>query len=225
MRTIKKLTSVFVILVLMFSVASAQKNMEGYKFTVDDPTGRNSVTFKSTAPLEDIVGTTNQLTGYLWFDPANPKKGGSGELIVPVMSLNTGIPLRDEHLQGEVWLNAGKYPDFKLTITDIMNVKEVKKTDNSVTYDLTAVGKFQMHGVKNQLQIPARVTFLKETEMTKKRLEGNLLAVRAEFEVKLADYGVTGPKEMDLIGSKVGETIQVEVSLMGSSPNATMSDK
>ena len=82
--------------------------MMGTVFVVNDPAGRNKVTFRSKAPLEDIVGTSNQITGYLVFDPNNPQQGGRGELTVPVASINTGIPLRDEHLQSADWLDAAR---------------------------------------------------------------------------------------------------------------------
>lgn len=51
--------------------------------------GRNAVTFKSEAPLEYIVGTSNALTGHVVFDPNQPSEGVRGELTVPVASLRT----------------------------------------------------------------------------------------------------------------------------------------
>ena len=87
---------------------------DGTMFYLDDPMNRNSITFKSEAPLEDIVGTSNKITGYIAFDPMAPKKGGHGEISVPISSLNTGIPLRDEHLRSADWLNADAYPDIHL---------------------------------------------------------------------------------------------------------------
>ena len=53
-------------------------------------------------------------------------------------------------------------------------------------------------------------------------MPGDLLAARASFEVSLADFGIAGPKGMDLVGSKVGETIQIDVSVMGSTVSASM---
>ena len=114
---------------MIHSSAQAQSNpcnpcsKKGTMFHVQDPMGRNSVTFKSAAPLEDITGTSNKITGYISFDPNNPDKGGHGKLTVPVASLNTGIPMRDEHLQGAEWLDAGTYPEITLEITKVKKVK------------------------------------------------------------------------------------------------------
>lgn len=197
----------------------------GTVFYVNDPAGRDWVTFKSTAPLEDIVGTTTEITGYLVFDPDNPTKGGKGELHVPVASLNTGIPLRDNHLQGGVWLDAENHPHLSLTITDVRNVKEVKSSDNFQTYGVELVGELTIKGKSRDIEIPGRVTYLKETEQTRQKMAGNLLAARAEFDIKLADYSITGPPGAGLIGTKVGESVSVEVSIMGTTHHPELADK
>lgn len=196
--------------------ATATGDPDGRAFEVNDPMGRNSVTFKSTAPLEDIVGTSNQVTGQLFFDPSNPQSGGHGSLTIPVSSLNTGIPMRDEHLAGSDWLNAEANPDITFDIVQLEHVKSVKSTADAQTFDVTAVGDFSLNGITKSLSVPARITYLRESEATKKRLPGDLLAARATFEIKLADFGITGPAGMDLIGSKVGEVVRLELSVMGS---------
>ena len=91
-----------------------------------------------------------------------------------------------------------------------------------MTYDLTIIGDFSLHGMTRKIEFPGRITYLKESEATQQRLPGNLLAARAAFEVKLKDYGVTGPEGMNIIGSKVGETLSIEVSLMGNSQEPEM---
>jgi polyisoprenoid-binding protein YceI len=188
----------------------------GTVFYVDDPEGNNQVTFKSSAPLEDIVGTSDAITGYLVFDPAHPDSGGAGELSVPVTSINTGIPMRDSHLQGEPWLDAATYPDIALAITGLKEISVVKTSDEFQTYDVTITGEFTIHGTSKSMEIPGRVTYLKESEETEKKMDGDLLAARATFDITLADFGITGPEGAGIIGSKVGETVTVEVSIMGS---------
>ncbi|GAB4324111.1 MAG: hypothetical protein Kow0074_16820 [Candidatus Zixiibacteriota bacterium] len=237
MRTLKHIIGGLIVTMAVGSAVLAQDNPcnpcggksmtsmgdhSGVVFVVQDPMNRNSVTFKSTAPLEDIVGTSNQIKGRLVFDPANPSAGGHGELMVPVKSLNTGIPLRNEHLAGSDWLNADKYPDIQFSIVEIRNIKEVKKTKDAKTFDVTAVGDFSLHGTTKRISVPARITYMKESEITNQRLPGDLLAARATFEVPLADYGITGPAGMNLIGSKVGERVEVNLSLVASSAGGSM---
>jgi len=191
-------------------------------FNVADPMGRNSVTFKSEAPLEDIVGTTNQITGMLMFDPMHPEKGGSGKLVVKTASITTGIPLRDEHLQSAAWLDASQYGTITIEITKLKNVEQVKKTDDYATYNVDAEAKLTLRGKTKKITIPARITFLKESEQTRAKMPGNLLAVRAEFEVKLKDFGIKGPDGAGIVGTKVGETITINVSVMGTTAKTEM---
>lgn len=227
MNRLKAIASVVLGLALLLSLpmsALAQDNT-GTAFTVDDPTGRNTVTFKSVAPLEDIVGTSNKVSGTLNFDPAKPEAGGSGMLSVPVASLDTGIPLRDEHLASAGWLDAAGSPNITFTIKEVKDVTPVKVTDGAKTYDVTAVGDFSLKGKTRRMSVPARITWLKESEATKARQPGDLLAARATFDLVLADFGITGPAGMDIIGSKVGESVTVEFSVVASSASASGAGK
>ena len=193
----------------------------GTVFYVADPMGRNQVTFTSEAPLEDIVGTTNQIVGYLVFDPDKPKKGARGYFKVSVKGLDSGIPLRNEHLQSDMWLNAESYPDITFTIESTGSVRKQKWSEAYQTYNMKLIGPFTIHGVTREVEVPARLTFLRESDKTRMKMPGNLLGVRAEFEVALDDFGITGPPGMDLIGSRVGETVSLEVSVFASDKKPT----
>lgn len=184
----------------------------GTVFRIDDPMQRNTVTFRSEAPLEDIVGTTNQIHGYLVFDPNHPKKGGRGEIVVPVAGLRTGIPLRDEHLRGGEWLDAENHAAITFRIDEVEDVREVKRGEGFVTYEATVKGPFTLRGVTKNLETEATLTYLERSERTLAKMEGNLLATRTSFEVSLEKFGIRGFD--GVVGSKVGKTIAVDVSLM-----------
>ncbi len=186
----------------------------GTVFHVDDPMQRNTVTFTSKAPLEDMVGTANALTGYLVFDPADARKGVRGSVAVPVKKMDTGIPLRDEHMQSAAWLNAAAHPHIKFTVTDSKALKLVKRGDGFSTYDVTLIGPFTANGVTKEREIPARIVYLEESEKTKTKRPGNLLAVRAEFQVPLQDHRIKGFE--GVVGSKISELIAVDVSIFAS---------
>ena len=190
----------------------------GTVFHVNDPMSRNTVTFTSEAPLEDIIGTTNQITGYVVFNPENPTKGGHGKLIVPVGSLKTGIPLRDEHLLSGDWLAAKEYPDIVFDIEKVTDVKVVKKTKEFATYELHLSGPLTLHGKTRTVQVPAVITYMAESDKTRQKMEGDLLAGRASFEVGLKDFGVTGFD--GVVGSKVSESIQIDVRFVATNKGA-----
>lgn len=190
---------------------------DGTVFHVGDPSRRDTVTFTSRAPLEDIIGTTNQISGYLVFDPNNPEKGGHGKLVVPVASLDSGIPLRDEHLRSEGWFNAEEYPHITFAIEEVEQIEELQKTDSFATYDVTISGPLTMHGQTKNITVPGRITYLKESPQTQQKMPGDLLAARSTFNVKMSDFGIEPPPGMDVMGTKVSDTIKVEVSVMSSS--------
>lgn len=191
---------------------TATVQAESTAFYVHDKAGRDTVTFTSEAPLEDIIGTTNKISGYVMWDPENPTATGTGQFVVPVDSLNTGIPMRDQHLQSEQWLNAEANPELKLEISGISDVKMVKETEEFKTYELTMSGKFSMNGVTSDVSIPGRITYMPESDKTRTRLPGNLLAGRADFTVSLSAHNVKAKE--GVIGSKVAENIEVEVSFV-----------
>src|SRR5437870_8336153 len=75
------------------AIGSSQTVVE---FKVDDAWGRDAVQFATTAPVEDIVGTTNQVTGFVRVDPKNIKgPATSARIDVDVASFKTGIEMRD----------------------------------------------------------------------------------------------------------------------------------
>lgn len=189
----------------------------GTVFYIADPMKRDTITFNSRAPLEDIVGQTHTATGYIVFDPRYPTMGMRASFRVPAQSLETGIPLRDEHLRGDGWLEADLYPAIAFTVQDTKDVFLVKESPAFRTYNMTLMGPFSLHGRTVPIKVPARVTFMKESEKTKMKMPGDLCAIRANFEIRLKTFGINGPPGMDLIGSKVGETIEIHVSLFASS--------
>lgn len=160
------------------------------------------VTFTSDAPLEHIKGVSNQVVGYAVAGTDNPADLQAGAYLLPIASLDTGIPLRDEHLQGERWLNASAYPDIAFELTRTKGAELVKDGDGYSTYAVTLVGDMSIKGVTREMEIPARLTFMKETERTRSRARGDLLALRCEYDVALSDFGVDGgggPKVADVI--------------------------
>ena len=226
----KKIRNIIIALTLVITgiTASAQSGHDtgnGYKFYIDDPMNRNTLTFKSEAPLEDIIGTSNQINGFVNFDPENPQNNASADFNVPVLSLNTGIPMRDEHLQGPAWLDAAAYPDLNLKINKVKKATLLKEMDNSKTFELAVIGNFTMHGITKEVSFPARLTFLAENKMTQMRLPGNLLVIRADFAIPLAEYNVTGPKDMKIIGAKISEEIKISVNLMGSTVSQSLAQE
>ncbi len=184
------------------------KGIQVYNFA--DKAGRNQVMFFSTAPLENMTGTASGIQGSVSFDPTNVSKTITGEIIVEIKSMMTGISRRDEHMQGENWLDAAKYPTISFKLKELQNVK----TSDSNQIHATAVGDFTLHGITKSIEVPVTLVYMEESEKTKSRAPGDLLQLRTKFTIKLSDYGVGSM--MKIIGSKVGENIDIEMNIVGS---------
>lgn len=178
--------------------------------------GRDAqVTFTSDAPVEHIKGTSNRVVGYLVLSSAPGDQSvavAAGEFHLPVASMDTGIPTRNEHLQEPRWLDASSHPDIYFQIAGSRNAARTRVGDGFETHTLTLVGDLTIKGETRAVEIPATVTLMPESEMTRGRAAGDLMGVRATFTVMLADYGVA-VGDPALSAGKVSGEIELDVAL------------
>ena len=146
-----KFFSSFLTILLLSTIISAQgfkvKATGTQTFNFEDKNGRNQASFFSATPLEDITGTGNAISGTVSFDVVNFVKTIKGKISVKVSSINTGIELRNHHLQSSNWLYADKYPDVSFEIISVSDVKQL--ADNKLEFNVK--GKFSMHGVTKEV--------------------------------------------------------------------------
>ena len=176
---------------------------------------RNQATFESNAPLEDIVGVSNDLNAVAMINPADLSHA-MGKVSVNLNVLKSGIDLRDEHIRSAMWLNTEKFPnaEFKLSkITGASSLSDSKATDVKLH------GTFTVHGVTKDVVADAQLIYFKESERTKGKMAGNLLKVKANFEIKLGDYGVMIP---DMVVGKLDENIKVSVGFIATDAGTQM---
>lgn len=174
--------------------------------------GRDAqVVFTTEAPLEKIVGKSNEVVGYAIAGPTDsPAKLAGAEWLLPIKSLATGIPLRDEHLAAKEWLNADEFPNIRFVLSSVDDVKEVKKGDGFSTWSATFVGQMSMHGVTKEIRVPdVRISLFAESEKTKNIAPGNLLFIKCDYTVALSDFGV---KHAD-VPKKVSDTVKLSQML------------
>ncbi len=183
------------------------------KVTISNRVGTNQITFESSAPLEDIKGTANEISGSFMLDPANIE-AATGIITVKVKSMQTGIGKRDAHLMSGDWLNEAQYPTITFSIKSIRNVKSVSSDNGKAVVQAVAVGDFTMHGVTKQIDIPVTMTYIRESEKTRERAPGDFVMIQGDFSIALKDFKVEGTK--GTIGSKVGETIMLKANFFGS---------
>jgi polyisoprenoid-binding protein YceI len=180
-------------------------------FYADGRAGSNQVSIFSQSTLEDFTIVCNKVSGRCKLDPGNVESF-SGRFSIRVEDLRSGIDMRDQHLRTPAWFDAANYPEV---VIEINKVEDVKKTEPS-TVTMRMIGTCTMHGKTGKVSIPATMTYLDETPATMKRVKGDLLRIRAEFEVKLSDYAITGPPGSETIGMKVSGTQAIKVTVFGS---------
>lgn len=169
------------------------------KYSFDVPEKLVNITFESKMEIEDIVGTTHKISGWLKRDG---KDKMSFRLDVPVGSLRTGIDVRDEHLRSDTWLDAKKHPAVTF---EGSSVRKLGKDRYEVKGTFTLRGKGKpLKAVVQAKPIPrataARLGLGKE----------DWLRVRGSFTVRLSDHGVKIPK---MTAAKVNDVWTVRVSL------------
>ena len=181
-------------------------------FAVDDAWGRDTVQFRTTAPLEDIVGTTNQVSGVLKADRRNlTGPGTAARLEVDLGSIKTGIEMRDGHVAKA--LGADKAPVAVFTLERIKSAS-ARSLEPNVPVDVVAEGTFELKGVRRKIEVPARITYVPKGGPFSQVRPGNFVKLVANFDVPLADYGVerTGP----VLALQVGEAAHVTVTVLAS---------
>jgi len=199
------------ILILSASFAQAQpfaNATPGLRtLTLNEKVGKNQFIWLSEAPLENIKGTSEGVSGTVTFDPKDLSKM-RGTISTQVCTMKTGNATRDKHLQSSEWLDG---PRCALITFAIQSVDQVKTNGNAATG--MATGNFTLHGITKKMTIPFKLTFVPESEKTRQRAEGDLVMIAAEFNISLKDFNVSGTN--GTVGSKVGEAIKITAQLFG----------
>lgn len=174
----------------------------------------NQINFESDAPLEKIEGTSNEVVGYVVVaeKEGQPFDIVAGAFRLPVASLKTGIPQRDEHLRGGQWLDAGGHPDITYSITNVTKPKEAKAEDEFATYTARIIGMMTIRGAEHRVIAPSRLTLMPESDKTRAQAPGDLMAIRSTFRVKLKDYDVDVAANANAKG-KVSNDIAIDLFL------------
>lgn len=157
---------------------------------------RARVRFTSEAPLETINGVSNTATGSVNIDPAN-LSSVRGTITVPVRSLRTGIELRDEHLRGADWLDAGSHPNATFEITGVSGASRLTANQDAT---LRVTGRFTIHGQTHNVTAEVRAKWDGQ----------NGIRARARFTIQLSQYGVSINPAVRL---KVSNDIQVTMDI------------
>lgn len=207
MKTFLKST----ILILVLFTA----NFFAQTFVADTKDARNQAQFVSDAPFEKINGLVSGLDATVMLNPKDITQKPMGKVKISINNIKTGIDLRDEHLRGEMWLNSVKFPYAEFQLIGIKDPSS-KSLNDGQKVKATLIGKFTVHGVTKDVEVPATLTYFKESDRTKSRTPGNLLVANASFNIRLSDYGVKIP---DMVVGKVSDEVQITTNFVANDLN------
>ncbi len=190
------------------SVISGKKTVK-----LNDAVGDNIIKFLSTAPVENIEGNAKEVQGKCILDGDN-LENSSGNISLQVLSMKTGLTKRDEHMYAKDWLDAANYPTISFDLKKLADIK-ISKSDNG-TAEFTAIadGSFTMHGIAKTMKASINIKYVSESDATRKKAAGDFVMIKASFKVPLKDFNIAG--KQGIIGSKVGENIEITANLFGS---------
>jgi polyisoprenoid-binding protein YceI len=146
--------------------------------------------------INNVKGSFKDFAGTIEYD-GKDVLGLKADGTIQVKSVDTGIAKRDDHLRSPDFFDVEKYPDIKF------QGERVEKHGESYAM----IGKFTMHGVTKDIEIPFSVTGPVKDPWGQMRIgmEGHLTLNRQ-------DYGVNWNKTLDNGGVLVGDEVKIEIN-------------
>jgi polyisoprenoid-binding protein YceI len=179
------------------------------KFDVNDPNGRDNVSFTSNAPIEVINGHTSKISGTVSIDDSLDlkKQPIAAQFDVDLSSIDTGIALRNEHMRDN-FLETKKFPKATFKLKSIESGATVLKDKEKV--QLKALGDFTVHGKTTQKEMPIEVTYFKLCPSTEGKFKNcDLIQINATFPVAFKDHDIKRP---EIVFQKLADTVFVIVN-------------
>lgn len=164
----------FIGLSLLFVSTQAFSAVEKFSLKPND----SKVEFKAVGMPSSlkIVGTTNQLDGGFTFQDGIL----SGEAVLKLETLETGIKLRDEHMKNK-YLQISQYPLAKLRLKQLV-IKQGAGGEISLK-EMPFEGELELHGVTKPIQ-----------GVLSLQGDKNRLSIASLFKIKSTDFQIDTPK-------------------------------
>lgn len=193
---------------VLLSGAAAEGKMT--RFDMRDGGLRNLVEFVSDALLEKVVGISNAVSGWLELDPDRLADGVRGEFEIDVRTFETGVEARNEQFR-EKYLGAGEHPVANFTLTTLLSSSKPRLGEGQPVV-LRVEGTLRAKGVVKPQAVLVKLTYFKESELTRQRLSGNLMKASASFDVDTQLFGINIPENFR---ARLSRFVQVTADLVG----------
>jgi len=147
---------------------------------------------------------TRAITGVLSTSAADPH-ALAGEIAVDLKTLDTGISLRNNHMQHR-YLEIDKGPDYEKAVVSGLTLAEVDPF--TFTGSARFTGTLLVHGQRKPIAGEAKI-----------RRSGSAVQIEASFPVVLADFGIPKPQYLG-VGVKNEVTVRVAFTAAADAPRA-----
>jgi polyisoprenoid-binding protein YceI len=171
-------------LIFILSCMMACLQVAGQKYVIE----KSFVSFYSHAAIEDIKADNKKVSSI--FNTA------TGEVVfsIPISEFQFAKSLMQEHFN-EKYMESDKYP--KATFQGKISAFDLQVNGPQ---QAKATGKLTIHGVTRDVEIPGTL-----------EKQGDKLAMKAKFMVKLADHKITIPQ---LLWQNIAEQVEVTVDFL-----------
>jgi polyisoprenoid-binding protein YceI len=168
----------------------------------------------SDAPLQHVAATCQRVVGYVVapFEIEGEQAPLlTGAFRIPAAALRTGRTDFDQLLRSPPMLNAAAFPEITFHLTRVSDAKLVSEERGRRNYTLNLAGELKTKDKSLDLEMPAQLNFIPFTWQTMGRSVGELLVLRAKFDVKLSDLGIEKPDRT--FAERVADVVHVDVCL------------
>lgn len=180
------------------------------RFEVKDVAFRNLVQFTSDALLEKTVGHSHFLSGWVELDPQNVKSGIKGEFEVDMRSFEMGPEPRQAKWR-ETLLNVQEFPGASYKVDKVVQVS-TNELANGKAVNAKVSGILNLRGITRRQEMQVKLTYLPESEMTRRRASGNLLKMAASFDISLSEIKYVLPEALKGL---VSNTFRITADAVG----------
>jgi polyisoprenoid-binding protein YceI len=194
-------------LALILCVSSVKADLSNY--SIVGGKDYNKVLFISEATIESFEGETNMVEGAISFDPQNPAAGASVDLSVDLLSLDTGLSMRNSHMRDN-HLHTEKFPKTYFRLEKLLAAEGLTfATGQAVPVKVQA--EFDLHGVHQSRVFDATLTFYDSLAGTPIKGDGSgAFRIQCDFNVSLEDHEIPLP---GFLFMKVSDTIELNIDL------------
>lgn len=193
--------------VLAMLSACGQSEADTTTFDFKDPKSISAISLTIDSMLEPIVGWAKGISGNVNFDPKNPL-ATTGKIAVDVSSVQFANEGYTATARGFA-LNGAKYPQIFFTLRKVLRV--TRPTPN--VFKASVQADFTCRGVTVPLTVPVTASYFpgKAEERTNGQYKGDILVLRANFDVSRSQYSISEGIPENLVGDK----IEVRVAVVG----------